>query len=225
MNASQQIQAAARKFAPQIYRAVMAQPTAAGRAQVLRMILVGIDPALSDRIADHVETLEAQGLAPRQAVLQALADGLTVHMAELAVDIDAGMDGLGLTTTTTTTTTRTPIAIAQQQQRTARIEAVSGAITNIGGLVNNLTQTAGNIAISAVQARQGQTVTGLPGAPQPAAAPLGPDPYATAPYGTTPPPAGPPWGLILGGAAVVVVLGGAYYYTTQQKQQPARAAA
>lgn len=214
MNAVQQLQSAAGQFAPQIFRAVMAQPTPAGRAQVLRMILVGIDPALSDRVAARVEALEAQGVSPRQAVLQALSDGLTIHMAELVRSIEAGVEGLG-TVTRTTTTTRTPANIA-------RLNAVSSAITNIGGLVNDLTSTAGNIAISSMQARRRQTVTGLPGVPQPGAGlgplePLGP----LAPL----PPEGPPWGLILGGAAVVALLGGAYWYTTQQKKPTPTAAA
>jgi len=213
MNAVQQLQSAAQQFTPQIYRAVMAQPTPAGRAQVLRMILVGIDPALSERVAARVEAFEAQGVQPRQAVLQALSDGLTIHMAELVRSIEAGGEGLG-TVTRTTTTTRTPAAIA-------RLNAISNTITGVGGLVNDLTATAGNIAISAMQARRGRDVTGLPGATQAGAAALPLEPLGPlAPL----PPEGPPWGLILGGVAVVGVLGVAYYMT-QKKPTPTAAAA
>jgi hypothetical protein len=212
--ATQQIQAAARKFVPQIYRAVIAQPTAAGRAQVLRMILVGIDPALSERVAAAVTGLEAQGLEPRQAILQALSSELTLHMADLTMEVDAALEGLG--TTTTTTVTRVPAAIARQR-------SIANMITTVGETVNALTQTAGNIAISSRQARTRQTVTGLPGTPQPTATALGPEPLYSA---AVPAPASStPWGLIAGGAAVVVVLGAAYWYTTKKKPEAARAAA
>lgn len=214
MNATQQIQSAASQLGPQIYRAVMAQPTPAGRAQVLRMILVGVDPALSERVASRVEALEAGGVVPKQAVLQAISEGLAVHMAELAQTIDAELSGLG--TTTTTTTTRTGSA--------ARMNAIGNMITDIGGVVNTLTQTAGNIAISSRQARTRQAVTGLPGVPQQAGAALPYDTGMTLGPPTTVPPAGPPWGLILGGVAVVGLLGGAYYYTTQKKKAPTAAA-
>jgi hypothetical protein len=217
--ATQQIQAATRQFVPQIYRAVLAQPTAAGRAKVLRMILVGIDPGLSERVAERVSALELEGLEPRQAIIQALADELTLHMNDLTMEIDASLDGLG--TTTTTTTTRTPARIA-------RMNAIGGMITDIGGLVNNLTQTAGNIAISARQVQTRQTVTGLPGMPQqaaPAAMLPALDPYAgMQPAAQQPPPSTTPWGLIVGGVVVVGALGGLYWYTTTKKK-PAAAAA
>ena len=219
---TQQIQAAVRKLAPKIYNAVIAQPTAAGRAQALRYVLTGIDPALSERVAASIEALVSRGTPSRAAVLQAIEIELRQYMHGRAAEITGELSGLG--TNGTTTTVRRTGAAAMMSVRNERRNSIAGMISTVGDTVNALTQTAGNIAVSAVQARTRQTVTGLPGMPQPAAASLGPDPYGPAGYGP-PPPAGPPWGLIIGGVAAVAVLGGAYWYTTQQKKPAAAAAA
>jgi hypothetical protein len=208
---NRQIQAAAQRMAPQIYNAIALHPDAAGRAQLLRTVLVGIDPALSDHVAASVNELLTRGVPSQQAVLQSIAKGLSAHMHERAAAIGAlegccyqEMSGLGT------------------MPSAAQLTAISGMITGVGRTAANLTTTVGNIAISAQQTRRGQPVTGLPGMPQPAATALGPEPG----YGPAPAPSGgPPWGLIAGGAAVVVVLGAAYWYTTKKKPEPARAAA
>lgn len=201
--ATQQINAAARRMAPKIYEAITLHPDASGRAQLLRMVLVGIDPALSDDVAAAVNELMARGVPSQQAVLAAITKGLSDHMHE-----QAGLSGLGGLGTTM------PAA------------DIARLITASTTAATRLANTAGNIAISAQQARTRQTVTGLPGLPAQAAPAAGlpaADPYAGA-YGVQQPaPSAPPWGLIIGGGVVVLGLG-AYWYTTQQKKPPAKAA-
>jgi hypothetical protein len=221
--AAQQIDVAARRMVPQIYRAVMAQPTPALRAQVMRMILVGVDPGLSDRVAGTVEALEAKGVEPKRAVLQALSTEMSIHMHELL----AGMEGLGTTTTTSSTTSTSRQIPMSEAVRAQRADNAARIINSTSRAIDRLANTAGNIAISAVQARTQQTVTGLPGvmpAAQPAALPpLGP--MDLSPYGQTvqgPVTGGTPWGWIVGGVAVVGGLGALWYFT---QKKPAAAAA
>jgi hypothetical protein len=212
---NRQIQAAAERMAPQIYNAVVLHPDPAGRAKLLRVVLVGVDPALSDRVARSVEVLLARGAQSQAAVLRAI----TVELARLMTEQAAAIGGLEGCCCQEMSGLGTPPSPAQ-------LTAISGMITGIGRTVNTLATTAGNIAVSAVQTRRGQPVTGLPGMPVAAAAPAAPlGPADLGPYGQpVQGPASPPWGWIIGGVAAVGALGAVWYFT-QKKPKPAAAAA
>jgi len=109
-----------------------------------------------------------------------------------------------------------PAGASMSQPTTSRAEATTGIIDTVFGQINRLAETVGNITVSGMQARRGQTVTGLPRAPEGGLIAVDEEGVTLGPGGIA---GAAPWGVIIGGGLAAAGIVGIIYWAAQRKSK------